>query len=173
MPSSTAPLRILVTGAGGMLARDLVPQLRAAGHQVTAMGRADLDVTDPGECIAGVAGHDVVVNAAAYTAVDAAETDEARAFDVNAVGAANLARACTHAGARMVQISTDYVFDGMATEPYAVEPPHRATLGLRSHQGGRRVGRAGTLRRPLDRAHRLALRARRPQLRLDHAATGR
>jgi dTDP-4-dehydrorhamnose reductase len=117
------PLRILVTGARGMLAHDLVPQLRAAGHQVTAMGRADLDITDPAECIAGVAGHDVVVNAAAYTAVDAAETDEARAFDVNAVGAANLARACTHAGARMVQISTDYVFDGMATEPYAVNHP--------------------------------------------------
>ena len=120
---STVPLRMLVTGAGGMLARDLVPRLRAAGHQVTAMDRADLDVTDPGECIAGVAGHDVVVNAAAYTAVDAAETDEARAFAVNAVGAANLARACTHAGARLVQISTDYVFDGMATEPYAVDHP--------------------------------------------------
>ena len=80
-------------------------------------------MTDPAECIAGVAGHDLVVNAAAHTAVDAAETDEAIAFSVNAVGAANLARACTHAGARIVQISTDYVFDGMATEPYAVDQP--------------------------------------------------
>ncbi len=121
--ASAEPLRVLVTGAGGMLAHDLVPRLRLAGHQVTAMGRSDLDVTDPGECIAGVAGHDLVINAAAHTAVDAAETEEARAFSVNAVGAANLARACTHAGARMVQISTDYVFDGMATEPYAVDHP--------------------------------------------------
>jgi dTDP-4-dehydrorhamnose reductase len=117
------PLRVLVTGAGGMLAYDLVPRLRAAGHQVTAFSRGDLDVTDPGECIAGVAGHDLVINAAAHTAVDAAETEEGIAFSINAVGAANLARACAHAGARMVQISTDYVFDGTATEPYAVDHP--------------------------------------------------
>ncbi|GAA2168188.1 dTDP-4-dehydrorhamnose reductase [Humibacillus xanthopallidus] len=121
--AAAEPLRVLVTGAGGMLAHDLVPRLRAAGHQVTAFSRADLDVTDPAECIAGVAGHDLVINAAAHTAVDAAETEEGVAFSVNAVGAANLARACTHAGARMVQISTDYVFDGMATEPYAVDHP--------------------------------------------------
>lgn len=121
--AAAEPLRVLVTGAGGMLAHDLVPRLRAAGHQVTAFSRADLDVTDPGECIAGVAGHDLVVNAAAHTGVDAAETEEAVAFGVNAVGAANLARACTHAGARLVQISTDYVFDGLATEPYAVDHP--------------------------------------------------
>jgi dTDP-4-dehydrorhamnose reductase len=121
--ASGEPLRVLVTGAGGMLAHDLVPRLRAAGHQVTALGRSDLDVTDPGECIAGVAGHDLVVNAAAHTGVDAAETEEWVAFAVNAVGAANLARACTHTGARIVQISTDYVFDGTATEPYAVDHP--------------------------------------------------
>ncbi|HET8988779.1 MAG TPA: dTDP-4-dehydrorhamnose reductase [Humibacillus sp.] len=121
--ASAEPLRVLVTGARGMLAHDLVPRLRAAGHQVTALGRADLDVTDPAECIAGVAGHDLVINTAAHTAVDAAETEEAIAFSVNAVGPANLARACAHTGARMVQISTDYVFDGMATEPYAVEHP--------------------------------------------------
>jgi dTDP-4-dehydrorhamnose reductase len=121
--AAAEPLRVLVTGASGMLAYDLVPRLRAAGHQVTAFSRADLDVTDPGECIAGVAGHDLVVNAAAHTGVDAAETEEAVAFGVNAVGAANLARACTHAGARLVQISTDYVFDGIATEPYAVDHP--------------------------------------------------
>jgi dTDP-4-dehydrorhamnose reductase len=121
--AAAEPLRVLVTGASGMLAYDLVPRLRAAGHQVTAFSRGDLDVTDPPECIAGVAGHDLVINAAAHTAVDAAETEEGIAFSINAVGAANLARACAHAGARLVQISTDYVFDGMASEPYAVDHP--------------------------------------------------
>ena len=116
-------LRILVTGADGMLAHDLVPALRAAGHAVTALGRPDLDVTDAAECAAGVAGHDVVLNTAAWTKVDDAETQEARAFSVNAVGAANLARAASWARARLVQMSTDYVFDGTATTPYAAGQP--------------------------------------------------
>lgn len=115
--------RVLVTGANGMLAHDLVPALRAAGHVVTAVDRADLDVTDAAQCVAGVTGHDVVVNTAAWTAVDEAESHEAEAFSVNAVGAANLARAAERAGARTVQVSTDYVFDGVATEPYAADHP--------------------------------------------------
>lgn len=115
--------RALVTGASGMLAHDLVPALRAAGWVVTAMDRGDLDVTDPAQCVAAVDGHDLVVNSAAYTAVDDAETHEAAAFAVNAVGAANVARACSRAGARLVHVSTDYVFDGTATEPYAVDHP--------------------------------------------------
>ena len=115
--------RALVTGAQGMLGHDLVPALRAAGWVVTGLGRGDLDVTDASQCVAAVDGHDLVVNAAAYTAVDAAEADEAAAFAVNAVGAANVARACSRAGARLVHVSTDYVFDGTATEPYAVDHP--------------------------------------------------
>ena len=115
--------RALVTGAGGMLGHDLVPALRAAGWVVTALGRGDLDVTDAAQCVAAVDGHDLVVNTAAYTAVDAAETDEASAFAVNAVGAANVARACSRADARLAHVSTDYVFDGTATEPYAVDHP--------------------------------------------------
>jgi dTDP-4-dehydrorhamnose reductase len=118
-----SPGRVLVTGAGGMLAHDLVPALRQAGWVVTAMDRNDLDVTDPAQCVAAVDGHDLVVNTAAYTAVDDAETNEAAAFAVNAVGAANVARACSRAGARLVHVSTDYVFDGTATEPYAVDHP--------------------------------------------------
>ncbi|WP_083283592.1 dTDP-4-dehydrorhamnose reductase [Humibacillus sp. DSM 29435] len=111
--------RVLVTGANGMLAHDLVPALRAAGHVVSALDRADLDVTDAAQCVAGVTGHDLVVNLAAWTAVDDAESHEPQAFSVNAVGAANLARAAAQAGVRIVQLSTDYVFDGLATEPYA------------------------------------------------------
>ena len=90
--------RWLVAGAGGMLGRDLAAVARAAGHEVTAATRADLDVLDPAACRTVVAGHDVVVNCAAHTAVDAAETEEATAFGINAVGAANLARAAAGRG---------------------------------------------------------------------------
>ncbi|MDV3223340.1 dTDP-4-dehydrorhamnose reductase, partial [Intrasporangium sp.] len=106
-----------------MLAHDLVPALRAAGHVVTAMGRYDLDVTEPAECVAAAAGHDLLVNCAAWTRVDDAERAEAQAFAVNAVGAANIARGAAQAGARVAHISTDYVFDGQATRPYAAEHP--------------------------------------------------
>ncbi|WP_423221536.1 dTDP-4-dehydrorhamnose reductase [Intrasporangium flavum] len=122
-PDASGAGRALVTGASGMLAHDLVPALRAAGWVVTAMDRADLDVTDPAQCVAAVEGHDLVVNTAAYTRVDDAETDEAAAFAVNAVGAANVARACARGGARLVHVSTDYVFDGTESEPYAVDHP--------------------------------------------------
>ncbi|MDN5790879.1 MAG: dTDP-4-dehydrorhamnose reductase [Micrococcales bacterium] len=106
-----------------MLARDLVPALAAAGHHVTPARRTELDVTDPVRCDEVVAGYDLVINTAAWTAVDEAETHEAQAFAVNATGAANLATAAAHHGAALVQLSTDYVFDGQATEPYAAEHP--------------------------------------------------
>ncbi|WP_018154898.1 dTDP-4-dehydrorhamnose reductase [Demetria terragena] len=112
-------MRTLVTGARGMLGQDLVTSLREAGHEVTAAGRPQVDITDLRSCERAVDGHDLVVNAAAWTAVDDAEASEQSAYAVNATGAANLARACAAAGARMVHISTDYVFDGAATSPYA------------------------------------------------------
>jgi dTDP-4-dehydrorhamnose reductase len=121
--TAEASVRVLVTGAGGMLAHDLVPALETAGHAVTAPKRSDLDITDASACTAAVADHDLVINTAAWTAVDDAESHEAAAFAVNAVGAANLARATAVAGARLVHISTDYVFDGQATEPYAADAP--------------------------------------------------
>ncbi|RJK95357.1 dTDP-4-dehydrorhamnose reductase [Vallicoccus soli] len=116
-----AARRWLVTGAGGMLGRDL--QAALAGREVTALTRADLDVTDPAAVEAAVEGHDVVVNCAAWTAVDDAEAAEPAAFAANAVGPALLARACARAGARLVQPSTDYVFAGDATTPYAEDAP--------------------------------------------------
>lgn len=115
--------RWLVTGAAGMLAHDLVPLLESRGHEVSALRRAELDVTDADACREAVDGHDVVANLAAWTAVDDAETREPEAFAVNAVGAANIATACSHSGARMVHVSTDYVFSGDATTPYAVDAP--------------------------------------------------
>ena len=116
-------MRWLVTGANGMLGHDLVPLLTTRGHDVTGVDRGELDITDPAATRDAASGYDVVVNVAAYTAVDAAETDEGTAFTVNAVGPALLARAAHAAGARMVQISTDYVFDGHADEPYAETAP--------------------------------------------------
>jgi dTDP-4-dehydrorhamnose reductase len=115
------PTRYLVTGATGMLGADLVSALD--GRSVTALGRSELDVTDVDAVRAAVRGHDVVLNAAAYTRVDDAETDEATAFAVNATGAGNLASAAAASGARLVQYSTDYVFRGTATTPYAEDAP--------------------------------------------------
>ena len=114
--------RWLVTGSGGMLGLDLQVTLALAGvdeDDVTALTRKDLDITDADAVREAVRGHDVVVNCAAYTAVDDAESNEGQAFSVNAVGAANVADACRSGGARLVHISTDYVFAGDADEPYA------------------------------------------------------
>ena len=110
-------MRYLITGASGMLGRDL--QAALAGRDVTALVRADLDVTDAPAVAAAVRGHDVVLNCAAYTKVDDAETHEAEAYAANATGPANLAAASAEVGARLVTISTDYVFDGSARTPYA------------------------------------------------------
>jgi len=113
--------RYLITGASGMLGRDL--QVALTGRPVTALGRADLDVTDLDAVTDAVAGHDVIINAAAYTKVDDAETNEPAAYAVNAVGARNLAAASAAASARLVQVSTDYVFNGSATTPYLEDAP--------------------------------------------------
>jgi dTDP-4-dehydrorhamnose reductase len=114
-------VRYLITGANGMLGRDLQSVLD--DREVTALGRTDLDVTDAAAVAAAVGGHDVVVNCAAYTKVDDAETHEDAAYAVNATGAGNLAAAAARVGARIVQVSTDYVFAGRATTPYAEDTP--------------------------------------------------
>ena len=114
-------MRYLITGASGMLGTDL--QTALEGQEVTALGRVDLDVTNLEEVRTAVAGHDVVINAAAYTNVDDAESDEEAAYAVNATGARNLAIAAREAGADLVQVSTDYVFYGSATTPYEEDAP--------------------------------------------------
>ena len=106
-------MRWLITGAGGALGHDL----RAALPDATAATRADLDITDAESVRAAVRGHDVVINTAAYTAVDAAETDEAEATRINGHGPALLADACAATGATLLQISTDYVLPGDAVSP--------------------------------------------------------
>jgi dTDP-4-dehydrorhamnose reductase len=116
-----AATRYLITGAAGMLGQDL--QAALDGRAVTALSRNELDITDPDAVSAAVSEHDVVVNCAAYTKVDDAETHEDLAYAINATGAANLARAAADGGAILVQVSTDYVFDGTATAPYPEDAP--------------------------------------------------
>ena len=135
--------RYLITGAHGSLGHDLQAALAAAPgtRSVTALGRAELDITDPAACRAAVADHDVVLNAAAYTAVDAAEDDEEAAHLVNAIGAENLAAASRTAGAVLVQYSTDYVFGGRQAEPYTEDTPHSpvSAYGRTKAEGERRA----------------------------------
>lgn len=123
-PQATlAPVRWVVTGAAGMLGHDMAAVVRDRGDDVRALDRRALDVRDLGACRAAVDQADVVVNCAGWTDVDGAEGDEASAFAVNAVGASNVARACNELGAMLVQLSTDYVFRGDASEPYLASAP--------------------------------------------------
>ena len=118
--------RVLITGANGMLGRDIQETLGA--RPFTALGRVALDVRDVDAVRAAVGGHDVIVNCAAYTRVDDAEEHEADAFAINAEGAHNLALAARDTGARLIHMSTDYVFDGSAPAPYPENSP-RHPLG--------------------------------------------
>jgi dTDP-4-dehydrorhamnose reductase len=135
--------RWLITGAGGMLGQDLAAALRTRGEDVTALTRASLDVTDGPAVDAAVRDHhpDVVVNCAAWTAVDAAEQREREALAVNGRGAALIAGACAAAGARLVQMSTDYVFGGDACRAYAEDdqPAPRTAYGRTKLAGERAV----------------------------------
>jgi dTDP-4-dehydrorhamnose reductase len=150
--SGGAPVAWLVTGAAGQLGTDL--QSALAGADVTAVGRRELDLTDEAQ-VRSVVGRwrdealargarPVVVNAAAYTGVDAAESDEATAQLVNGEAPGWLAQELAGRG-RLVHVSTDYVFDGSATAPYGVddEPAPRTAYGRTKLAGERAVAAAG------------------------------
>lgn len=116
--------RVLITGATGMLGSDLAPVLAGAGCEVFARGESDLDITRE-KAVARAFRElrpDVLVNCAAFTRVDAAEADP-RAFQVNAEAVHLLAQSCIRHSCRLVQISTDFVFDGKKREPYREEDP--------------------------------------------------
>ncbi|MFC0848031.1 dTDP-4-dehydrorhamnose reductase [Streptomyces noboritoensis] len=133
----------LVTGAGGMLGRDVMARL--AGRDALGLDRSALDLTDAAAVAATVAGArpDVVVNCAAWTAVDDAETREGEALRINGGGASHLARACARAGAVLLHVSTDYVFAGDATAPYPENaPPGPRTAYGRTKLAGERAVRA-------------------------------
>ncbi|MCM3208236.1 dTDP-4-dehydrorhamnose reductase [Paenibacillus illinoisensis] len=113
-------MKVLVTGANGQLGRDVVLLLEKEGHSVLACARDELDITDQVECNNVISTYhpEVVIHCAAYTAVDAAETDVDGAYQVNAIGTRNIAVAAEQIGAKLIYISTDYVFDGTSDEPY-------------------------------------------------------
>jgi dTDP-4-dehydrorhamnose reductase len=117
-----APLKWLIVGGGGMLATDLLSELRALDEPVVTFSQADLDITDAAAVSRAItaAVPDVIVNCAAYTQVDRAEEDAALANAVNGSAVEHLASAADKAGALLVQISTDFVFDGTSRVPYEV-----------------------------------------------------
>jgi dTDP-4-dehydrorhamnose reductase len=118
-------MKVLVTGGRGQLGRATARRCAASGHEVVAVDVEELDIRDREACDRALARHrpEVVINAAAYTAVDRAETERDAAFAVNAAGAGNVARACEAAGIRVLHVSTDYVFDGTSTVPYREDDP--------------------------------------------------
>ena len=132
---------------------------RSAASRHTAVDRGDLDLLDPVAVRAMRRRHDVVVNCAAWTAVDDAETHEAEAFAINATAAGVLARAAREHGARIVQVSTDYVFDGDAGSPYDEDaPPAPRSAYGRTKAAGEEAVRAERAGPPPRRPHGLAVR---------------
>jgi dTDP-4-dehydrorhamnose reductase len=113
----------MVTGAKGMLGTDATALLRDRGHDVVGVDLGDLELTDPTAVKAALDDVDVVLNCAAWTAVDDAESQEDAALVANATIPSVIAGAAAATGSRMVQISTDYVFAGDATAPYAEDAP--------------------------------------------------
>ena len=113
-------MRLVITGAAGMLGQDLTAAAKAAGHDVVALARADLDIGDGAAAEEALRGTrpDVVFNCAAWTDVDGAESSPEQAIAVNGAGAGNVARAAAAAGAWTIQVSSDYVFDGHRRAPY-------------------------------------------------------
>jgi dTDP-4-dehydrorhamnose reductase len=113
-------MRVLITGAGGQVGRELVEHCEAAGDDVTAADHAALDVGDRDAVLQALTTlqPDIVVHAGAWTAVDACETDPERAMRVNAIGTRNVAEGARRSGAHVVYVSTDYVFDGTKATPY-------------------------------------------------------
>jgi dTDP-4-dehydrorhamnose reductase len=116
-------MKVAVTGAAGQLGTDLCRRLRDSGHEAVALARRDLDLAHPEqvrETISALA-PDWVVNCAAYTQVDRAESEVDQAFAVNRDGARALAQAVARTSGRLLQVSTDFVFDGSQSHPYREE----------------------------------------------------
>ncbi|HEY2005200.1 MAG TPA: dTDP-4-dehydrorhamnose reductase [Solirubrobacteraceae bacterium] len=139
-------MRLLITGAGGMLGQDVLMTAHEQGHEAIALSRSELDVTDARAVRAVIAdaAPDAVINCAAWTDVDGAETEYAAATAVNGAGPGNVGRAAAAAGAWTVHVSTDYVFDGLHTHPYVESdvPSPRSGYGRSKLEGERELAAA-------------------------------
>ncbi len=136
-------MRVLLTGAGGQLGVELQAAFGGRHHELVAADRTRLDIGDRDAVasLVGAVGPDLVVNAAAWTAVDACESDPDRAWRVNALGARHVAEAAARAGAHILHVSTDYVFDGTKEAPYLEwdEPRPLSVYGTSKLGGEREV----------------------------------
>lgn len=142
-------MRVLVTGAGGQLGHDVAARFTASGHAVVAAARQELDITRRDQVLGTVGGvrPDAVVNCAAYTAVDACETDTDQAYLVNALAVRHLAEAARRFDAHLCHVSTDYVFSGDKAEPYHEwdHPDPGSVYGASKLAGEQEVGEAATV----------------------------
>jgi dTDP-4-dehydrorhamnose reductase len=146
---------MLITGAGGMLGQDVRITAQERGHETIALSRGELDVSDARAVMAVIAdaAPDAVINCAAWTDVDGAETDYAAAQAVNGGGPANVGRAAAAVGAWTVHVSTDYVFDGLHTRPYVESdtPSPMSGYGRSKLEGERELAAAAADRHTIVR----------------------
>ena len=132
-------MKWLITGAAGMVGTDLRKELESRGEEIVALAKSDLDITNREEVVHFVddARPDFIVNCAAYTKVDLAETEESLANAINGSAVEFLANAADRAGAHLVQLSTDFVFDGSSTRPYDIND---ATAPLSAYGRSKLIG---------------------------------
>ncbi len=142
-------MRVLVTGASGLLGSEVVSCFAKNSHDVVSISRSYLDITNRSQVLAavGAAKPDVVVNCAAFTAVDDCETNQHTAYATNALAVRYLAEAARRAGAHLCHISSDYVFSGKKTEPYHEwdEPAPLSIYGASKLSGEQEAGEAATI----------------------------
>lgn len=135
-------MKVLITGAHGQLGQDIARIFNLAGHDVFSCGRKELNVTDLDHCrqVISTRRPDWIIHCAAYTAVDAAETDVEAAYVVNAIGTRNMALAAEKIDAKIVFISTDYVFSGTTERPYIeYDFPHPQSVYGKSKLAGEQM----------------------------------
>ena len=142
-------MKVLVTGAAGQLGHDVATQFAASGHEVVAVSRRELDISRRDQVLGAVGSvrPHVLINCAAYTAVDACETNAERAYEVNALAVRHLAEAARRFDAHLCHVSTDYVFSGDKAEPYHEwdQPDPRSVYGASKLAGEQEVGEAATM----------------------------